>query len=211
MIAALRRSNLQHNQSPRVPKGAPNKTNHLRYLVVIFLLFSSRSASVCATPLHRRLHPNVMIECENGVKYYADHVICTVPLGVIKESAETLFAPPLPLDKREAIEKLHFGTVNKIFLEYERPFLSPDVDEIVLLWDRAERELDIPMKDRWFRKIYSFAKQSDTLLIGWISGEEARCVYLTFFEGIETPHFDLCVSCCLIHFTSTPGSWRRSR
>ena len=117
-----------------------------------------------------------MVECEDGVKYYADHVICTVPLGVIKESAETLFAPPLPADKREAIEKLHFGTVNKIFLEYERPFLSPDVDEIVLLWDRAERESEIPMKERWFRKIYSFAKQSDTLLIGWISGEEARCV-----------------------------------
>ena len=102
--------------------------------------------------------------------------MCTVPLGVIKESAETLFAPPLPADKRDAIEKLHFGTVNKIFLEYERPFLSPDVDEIVLLWDdRAERAAEIPMKDRWFRKIYSFAKQSDTLLIGWISGEEARC------------------------------------
>jgi len=135
---------------------------------------SSRSASVCATPLHRRLHPNVMVECENGVKFYADHVICTIPLGVIKESAETLFAPSLPADKRAAIEMLHFGTVNKIYLEYERPFLSPDVDEIVLLWDRMERESEVPMKERWFRKIYSFAKQSDTLLIGWISGEEAR-------------------------------------
>ena len=119
-----------------------------------------------------------MVECENGVKFYADHVICAIPLGVIKESAETLFTPSLPADKRAAIEMLHFGTVNKIYLEYERPFLSPDVDEIVLLWDRMERESDVPMKERWFRKIYSFAKQSDTLLIGWISGEEARCAHI---------------------------------
>ena len=41
-----------------------------------------------------------MVECENGAKLYADHVICTVPLGVLKESAHTLFAPPLPEDKR---------------------------------------------------------------------------------------------------------------
>ena len=156
---------------------------HLCYILTLtYIHCSSRSASVCATPLHRRLHPNVMIECESGVKYYADHVICTVPLGVIKESAETLFAPPLPADKRAAIEKLHFGTVNKIFLEYDRPFLSPDVDEIVLLWDDTAQS-EIPMKERWFRKIYSFAKQSDTLLIGWISGEEARCVYSTYFGG----------------------------
>lgn len=135
---------------------------------------SSRSASVCATPLHRRLHPNVMIECENGVKFYADHVICTVPLGVIKETAETLFVPSLPPDKRDAIEKLHYGTVNKIYLEYDRPFLSPDIDEVILLWSPVENEAQVPMKDRWFRKIYSFAKINETMLVGWISGEEAR-------------------------------------
>ena len=132
-----------------------------------------------------------MVECENGVKFYADHVICTIPLGVIKESAETLFAPSLPADKRAAIEMLHFGTVNKIYLEYERPFLSPDVDEIVLLWDRMERESEVPMKERWFRKIYSFAKQSDTLLIGWISGEEARCAYTLDILQKSIPVFDL--------------------
>ena len=72
------------------------------------------------------------------------------------------------------MERLHFGTVNKIFLEYEAPFLSPGIDEVILLWERVERETEVPLKERWFRKIYSFAKHTDTLLIGWISGEEAR-------------------------------------
>ena len=71
-----------------------------------------------------------MVECENGAKFYTDHVVCTVPLGVVKEKKD-LFVPPLPQEKREAMEKLNFGTVDKIFLEYERPFLSPDISEVV--------------------------------------------------------------------------------
>ncbi len=38
--------------------------------------------------------------------------------------------PPLPEDKRQAMAKLNFGTVNKILLEYDRPFLSPDISEV---------------------------------------------------------------------------------
>lgn len=37
--------------------------------------FSSRATSVCCTPMHAKNHPNVMIECESGDKYYADHII----------------------------------------------------------------------------------------------------------------------------------------
>ena len=36
------------------------------------------------------------------------------------------------------------------------------------------------MKDRWFRKIYSFAKLNETVLVGWISGDEAR-----YMEGLK--------------------------
>ena len=97
---------------------------------------SSRAASICGTPLHQRSHhPNVMVECENGAKFYTDHVVCTVPLGVVKEKKD-LFEPPLPQEKREAMEKLNFGTLDKIFLEYERPFLSPDISEARILFHK---------------------------------------------------------------------------
>lgn len=78
---------------------------------------------------------SVEVICENGVRFFADHVICTIPLGVLKESATTLFSPPLPQYKMEAIDRLLFGTVNKIFLFYDRPFLNPDVSEVMLLWN----------------------------------------------------------------------------
>lgn len=63
---------------------------------------------------------NVEVVCENNQRFYADHVICTLPLGVLKHKANDLFKPLLPEYKMEAIERLLFGTVDKILLEYER-------------------------------------------------------------------------------------------
>ncbi|XP_018327308.1 peroxisomal N(1)-acetyl-spermine/spermidine oxidase isoform X2 [Agrilus planipennis] len=115
---------------------------------------------------------NVKVVCENGKHFYADHVICTVPLGVLKHKYDTLFEPKLPEHKIEAINNLLFGTVDKILLEYERPFLNPNITEVMLLWDTTDYSQDI--KNIWFKKIYSFTKISDTLLLGWISGREAE-------------------------------------
>lgn len=126
----------------------------------------------------------VRILCEDGRTFYAQHVICTIPLGVLKETHQTLFSPELPRYKQESIQNLMYGTVDKIFLEYERPFLSADISEILLLWDDEKYELGAStneercspeyMSKTWFKKIYSFAKLSDTLLLGWVSGKEAE-------------------------------------
>jgi spermine oxidase len=67
------------------------------------------------------------VECENGEKFDCDHVIVTVPLGVLKERHNELFSPSLPRYKVEAIKNLLFGTVDKIYLEYDRPFLNPSI------------------------------------------------------------------------------------
>jgi hypothetical protein len=100
--------------------------------------FSQRPVDVAnelAQPKAVEHVPNVEIVCEDGSRYYADHVICTIPLGVLKEKAATLFSPSLPQYKLDSIDRLLFGTVDKILLEYERPFLNPDVSEVMLLWE----------------------------------------------------------------------------
>lgn len=117
----------------------------------------------------------VKICCDDGVAYYASHVICTVPLGVLKDCHKTLFEPSLPQYKLESIERLLFGTVDKIFLEYDRPFLNKDINEVMLLWDSHDDSGgDANMEKTWFRKIYSFSKVSENLMLGWISGREAE-------------------------------------
>ncbi|XP_014240838.1 peroxisomal N(1)-acetyl-spermine/spermidine oxidase isoform X2 [Cimex lectularius] len=111
--------------------------------------------------------------CENGKTFTTNHVICTIPLGVLKERVNTLFSPPLPQHKLEAIDKLLFGTVNKIFLIYERPFLHPDISEVMLLWSNEQISKE-EMSKNWHKKINSFSKVADTVLLGWISGQEAE-------------------------------------
>ncbi|EDW59713.2 peroxisomal N(1)-acetyl-spermine/spermidine oxidase [Drosophila virilis] len=125
---------------------------------------------------------SVRVDCENGRVFHAAHVICTIPLGVLKHTHRTLFDPELPQYKQESIENLMFGTVDKIFLVYDRPFLSAAISEVMLLWDdekqdavsEEDRATEAYLSKNWFKKIYSFAKITDTLLLGWVSGREAE-------------------------------------
>jgi spermine oxidase len=64
----------------------------------------------------------IRVTCSDNTTFEADHVIVTVPLGVLKRDYTTMFTPELPLSKRNAIEGLSVGTMNKILLEFERPF-----------------------------------------------------------------------------------------
>ena len=57
--------------------------------------------------------------------FEAENVIVTLSLGVLKAKAESLFEPKLPDRTLEAIEKLGFGTVDKIFVEFEETWWDP--------------------------------------------------------------------------------------
>ncbi|XP_034661627.1 peroxisomal N(1)-acetyl-spermine/spermidine oxidase [Drosophila subobscura] len=137
---------------------------------------------------------NVRVDCEDGRVFHAAHVICTIPLGVLKHTHKTLFDPELPQFKQESIENLMFGTVDKIYLEYERPFLSADISEVMLLWDDDKRDMHTTTEEElaseaylsknWFKKIYSFAKMTDTLLLGWVSGREAEYMETLSHEAV---------------------------
>ncbi|XP_015514778.2 lysine-specific histone demethylase 1A [Neodiprion pinetum] len=58
----------------------------------------------------------------------ADAVLVTLPLGVLKASAQpsaVAFNPPLPDWKSQAIQRLGFGNLNKVVLCFERIFWDP--------------------------------------------------------------------------------------
>lgn len=57
----------------------------------------------------------------------ADHVLITVPLGVLKAGG-IAFDPPLPRTKQRAIEKLGMGLLNKHWLRFDRTFWPREYD-----------------------------------------------------------------------------------
>lgn len=100
-----------------------------------------------------------------------DHVIMTASLGFLKQNHETLFKPPLPDLKRQLIESIGFGTVNKIILQFEKPFWS-DEHGVKLIWNQKDRA-KFPS---WVQDIIAFdtVRRQPNLLIGWIGGQGAK-------------------------------------
>ncbi|KAI4688590.1 uncharacterized protein J4E84_004520 [Alternaria hordeiaustralica] len=68
----------------------------------------------------------IVIETNRGV-FTAGEIVCTIPLGVLKDNSKHgFFVPELPADKKEAIEHLGFGTLDKIFATYSRPWWNDE-------------------------------------------------------------------------------------
>ena len=110
----------------------------------------------------------VSVVCENGDKYYADHVITTVSLGVLKAACDRMFEPELPSKKKEAIHHLGFGVVNKVILVFDGPVSNfASFDRLHLAWDPVVNNEE-NLKERWYRKIYSLEVVSDHCLVGKI-------------------------------------------
>ncbi|KAG0719619.1 Lysine-specific histone demethylase 1A [Chionoecetes opilio] len=69
----------------------------------------------------------------NPTTIKADAVLCTLPLGVLKQSISpnpapntVTFNPPLPQWKGDAINRLGFGNLNKVVLCFDRVFWDPN-------------------------------------------------------------------------------------
>ncbi|PFH57666.1 hypothetical protein XA68_14710 [Ophiocordyceps unilateralis] len=79
-----------------------------------------------------------VIESDSGATIEADCVVCTVPLGVLKQGS-IAFDPPLPPWKTGVIDRLGFGILNKVVLVYEDVFWEPDRHIFGVLRDAPNR------------------------------------------------------------------------
>ncbi|XP_050439149.1 uncharacterized protein LOC126844783 [Adelges cooleyi] len=70
--------------------------------------------------------PRALLMCHDTSAYEADYVLVTVPLGVLKSTADTMFCPSLPSSKTEAIKALGVGHLHRVFMEYTNPFWAGD-------------------------------------------------------------------------------------
>lgn len=61
--------------------------------------------------------------------------MCCVSSGYLKKHHSTLFHPGLPLHKLHSVQRLGFGTNNKIFVEFDSPWWDTDCEVIYFLWE----------------------------------------------------------------------------
>ncbi|KAH9621382.1 hypothetical protein KSS87_007196 [Heliosperma pusillum] len=101
-----------------------------------------------------------------GQEFRADMVLCTVPLGVLKRDAIE-FVPPLPQKKRDAIERLGFGLLNKVAMLFPYNFWGGDIDTFGHLSEDPARRGE-------FFLFYSYSSVSGgPLLVALVAGEAA--------------------------------------
>lgn len=119
----------------------------------------------------------------DGTTLSADHVIVTVSLGVLKagitdsnDSSILKFNPPLPDYKIEAISRLGYGVVNKLFLQLnpncwnfdQFPFLQ-------FVFHQSDSEFKNTKIPWWIRRtaFVSPIYRKSRVLLSWFTGEEA--------------------------------------
>ncbi|XP_027330772.1 probable polyamine oxidase 5 [Abrus precatorius] len=119
----------------------------------------------------------------DGSTMSADHVIVTVSLGVLKAAISDdsgMFHPPLPSFKVEAISRLGFGVVDKLFMQlsptHERkdehskgfPFLQ-------MVFHSPHSELRHKKIPWWMRRTPTLCPiyNNSSVLLTWFAGEEA--------------------------------------
>ncbi|CAN4080811.1 unnamed protein product [Withania somnifera] len=119
----------------------------------------------------------------DGSIMYADHVIITVSLGVLKKGIRddsAMFSPALPSFKTQAISRLGFGVVDKLFLKLNPS--TPDDEDfsrnfpyLQMVFHQSDPKLFHPKIPLWIRKtavIHPLYPKSNTI-VSWFAGKEA--------------------------------------
>ena len=154
------------------------------------LMLNKEVKTICWSPSdtqHSTGGP-VTITCTDGSHFTADHVITTVSLGVLKEKCGQfhshiqrhdekvpLFSPPLPKKKLEAIQKLGFGSLSKVLVEFPEP-LSKEHGNLELLW--MEKDHSFPESHAWASKQAHMCRLSNS------------SIYETWFVGTDSHSID---------------------
>lgn len=101
-----------------------------------------------------------------GQEFRGDMVLCTVPLGVLKRGSIE-FVPDLPKRKKDAIDRIGFGLLNKVAMLFPYDFWGGEIDTFGHLTQ------DSRMRGEFFL-FYSYSAVSGgPLLVALVAGEAA--------------------------------------
>ena len=106
---------------------------------------------------------DVKVETSKG-EFTASFVVVTLPLGVLQAGSVT-FDPPLPSRKKDAMKRLKMGVLNKIALEFPKPFWPTEPD---FLGYMSKTKGEFPI----FLNLHRYGKAP--MLLGFAAGSFGR-------------------------------------
>jgi len=118
------------------------------------------------------------VKCADGIhEFHAQYVICTLPIGVLKNTHTEMFIPPLPHEKSDAITNIGAGQVSKYFVEWDACWRNNEDKDasIMLAWSEEELKAKRAFPDHWVKGItqfYPIQSSGDRyMMICWIGGD----------------------------------------
>ena len=104
-------------------------------------------------------------EGKKDVEFSCDKVVVTVSVGVLKADCID-FSPPLPKEKVEAIDKIGFGVLNKIAMEFDELFWNSKVNNGINYMSKTRGEFP------HFLSLYPVCEKP--ILVGFVGGKFAQ-------------------------------------
>lgn len=112
------------------------------------------------------------VYCRNGKSFAGKFIIVTFPIGILKQHG--MFVPPLPEEIQSAIDSTGYGTIDKIYLKFEKPFWGGDFKGVQFIWGQSNDDDDEDFKlPNWIKWMTGFDLSPDNVLLGWIGGPGA--------------------------------------
>lgn len=99
-------------------------------------------------------------------EHLADHVIVTLPLGVLK-AGKVQFTPALPSAHQNAIEQLGMGVLNKCYLRFAQAFWPTDIDWL---------EYVSPQPGQWTEWVSLQRTHNLPVLLGFNAADQGRAI-----------------------------------
>ena len=127
----------------------------------------------------------VSVHCTDGTVYNVDHVIVTLSLGVLKQQCNSLFTPPLPQSKLDAITKLGMGLIIKVAFNFSDPLLAEQYRKIGLLWEDNERKQFLSSYPWLLNQCSLHRVGSSSVWIAWFMNEDAEQVQCLSHETLS--------------------------
>lgn len=86
-----------------------------------------------------------------------------------------LFNPPLPIEKVNAINNLQLCVLDKIYIEFTKPWWPKHALSLNILW-KKEDKAKFSVEEQWVTEVSGFltVEHHPNLLLGWIYGEGAK-------------------------------------